>query len=573
MGCLAPGRRRPGRGRLAAHAVEHLRLRTCAAAVLDRACSTAPDERGPYLRALAALRLSGPDLAELVATRPADDRAEAVRIAWRLGGRPALPSLAPFLEDSAGLVRVAVLDALGESGEAAAIHAALQALTGDSSVAVRAAAIRILARAEPDARLTGLRLAMDDPDPDVRASALDTLGPGSTAEGGQLLHRALAEPDPRVWQAAVRQVASSSERDPALAWSALRRAGSSQRVELLRLLERTAPERLGLLAHAHARDADASDRTLAIELAARAGDRHSTALAVESLQDPDPVVRRAAAAALCVLRSPSAIPALARALLDPSTDVRLEAVRALGLVDDDEVPAILIPALTDPESRVAELAGEALVRAGSATVARQLTQALSAPDLRRPARRLLERMGARATPFLIEAVVEGDPETRAEAGELLAALRRPADVAPQLAALDPDERLRAVEVLGAMGGPEAAEAMLPALTDPDHRVRVRAIVLLGDAGDERVAEALRRTLRTDPSHEAAAAAAQALRRLGVLPVLDESERPDEGGEGPEDAPGPRAEVRRQLSPFGGWRPPGAAVAFRECGGTVGGGKG
>jgi len=242
----------------------------------------------------------------------------------------------------------------------------------------------------------------------------------------------------------------------------------------------------------------------------------------------------AAAAALCVLRSPSAIPALARALLDPSTDVRLEAVRALGLVDDDEVPAILIPALTDPESRVAELAGEALVRSGSATVARQLTQALSAPDLRRPARRLLERMGARATPFLVEAVVEGDPETRAEAGELLAALRRPADVAPQLAALDPDERLRAVEVLGAMGGPEAAEALLPALADPDHRVRVRAIVLLGDAGDERVADALRRTLRTDPSHEAAAAAAQALRRLGALPVLDEPERPGEGGEGPPD---------------------------------------
>jgi serine/threonine-protein kinase len=256
---------------------------------------------------------------------------------------------------------------------------------------------------------------------------------------------------------------------------------------------------------------------LAVQLAVRAATPESTAAVVSALEDPDPAVRRIAASAMSSLRSPSAVHALSRSLSDPRADIRVEAVRALGLIDDDAVPSTLITALKDPEVRVREAAVEALVRWRSPSVARRLAEALSSPDLRRAAGDVLERMGQVAVEPLVDLVTSGDPEGRAAAGGLLSRIAGPGRFLGDLGSTNPDTRLRAVEVLGAIGGRIAAESLLQTLTDPEVRVRVRAASLLGSIGDSSALPALKRVFLSDPVVEVAVAAEAALHALGSSP--------------------------------------------------------
>jgi HEAT repeat protein len=235
---------------------------------------------------------------------------------------------------------------------------------------------------------------------------------------------------------------------------------------------------------------------------------------VAALGDPDPAVRRTAAAAMSTLRSPAAVGALARTLSDPQVDVRVEAVRALGVIDDDGVPPVLIAALKDPEVRVRDMAAEALTRWHSPAVARQLAGSISSPDLRRPAGDVLLRMGHAAVEPLVEVATGDDADAAAAAGALLDRLAGAGTFAAGLSSIDPRERLRAVQVLGVIGGNMAADAILGALNDPDVGVRARAAVLLGTLGDPRAIKPLRRMFLSDPVGEVASAAGEALRVLG-----------------------------------------------------------
>jgi HEAT repeat protein len=204
-------------------------------------------------------------------------------------------------------------------------------------------------------------------------------------------------------------------------------------------------------------------------------------------------------------------------LSDPQPEVRVEAVRALGLIDDDGVLAALIASLKDPEARVRDMAGEALMRWRSPGVARRLADALSSPDLRRPAGDLLERMGQAAVAPLVHVVIRGDAPTSAVAASLIDRITGPHSFVAGLSAMDPEHRLRSVEVLGAIGGPTSSEALLTALSDPDQRVRIRSVALLGRLGDPRAIEPLKQTFLSDPVVEVAAAAEAALRELGSGP--------------------------------------------------------
>jgi HEAT repeat protein len=220
---------------------------------------------------------------------------------------------------------------------------------------------------------------------------------------------------------------------------------------------------------------------------------------------------------MSTLRTPAAVGVLTRSLSDPQVDVRVEAVRALGMIDDDGVPPVLIQALKDPELRVREMAADALTRWQAPAVARQLASVLSSPDLRRPAGDVLARIGQTAVRPLVEVATGDDVEAAAAAGSLLERIAGPSAFTAGLASIDPEERLDAVRVLGAMGGPVAADALLGALTDPDVRVRARAAVLLGGTGELRAVKPLRRMFLSDPVAEAAAAAEAALRLLGSVP--------------------------------------------------------
>jgi HEAT repeat protein len=507
-------------GVLAAAVAEELRIQEAALPLLRRACSLPPEARGPFVSALTSLSLGAEKLASLVKNVNRGYRQDAVRLCWQLGGREVLPFLRPLIEDTAGSVRMAVLEVFGESGDPAGLPVALEVLKDDSSAVVRATAVHVLARADPERRLAALAQALADPDPDVRATAVETLPHNIAGEAADLLHRALEDQDQRVWRAAFPHLIAVPERDLSTLWTAIRESGAAKREELVRAVERLDRERLALLALDNVRSADRADRSLAIEIAARAGTAECTAVVVTALEDPDPLVRRTAATAIPVLRTPAAVPALARTLSDPQAEVRVEAVRALGLIDDDGVLDPLVSALKDPEVRVRDMASEALTRWRSPAVARRLATALASPDLRRATGDVLERMGEAAVEPLVDALIQGDPDTAAAAGALLERIAGPQRFVAGLSSMDPEERLRSVYVLGAIGGPNASEALLTTLTDPDQRVRVQSVSLLGRLGDPRAVDALRRTFRRDPVMEVAETAERALRQLEGLPSGD-----------------------------------------------------
>jgi HEAT repeat protein len=498
---------------LAAQVAEAAGLDEAAADLLARGATEARDARGPFARALASLSLAPAELVGLVTRLDGRVRADAVRMLWQVGGRSLLPALRPLLEDASATVRVAALEVFGHSGDELTIEVAQRVLERDSSPVVRATAISVIGRAGLDQRSTSLAQALADPDPDVRATAVEVLPAGMGRHAADLLLEALSDRDERVWQAAIRHLASVPDRDRALVWQAIERAPATRREHLVAALERASVERLALLALDHLGSPDAAERTLAIALAGRAGTPECVLGIVTALQDPAPTVRRTAASALHSLHSPESIDGLSRALSDPDVEVRVEAVRALSVIDDDSVLDPLIMALKDPEMRVREVASEALVRWRSPAVARRLAVALTNPSLRRPAGEVLGRMGSSAVDPLVEILVGDDPELAATVGALLDNLVGADAFLARLGAMDPVERLRAVEALGAMGGERGVDGLIRALSDPVESIRVRAVTLLGEIEDERVFEAVKQAFLSDPVQEVVSAAEQALRLL------------------------------------------------------------
>jgi HEAT repeat protein len=505
---------------LGARVAETFGLTELGTELVERAAELPPEARGPFVGALSSFSMEPAAMAGLVRTVDVTRRQEAIRLVWQVGGRPLLPHLREVLSDSSGPVRIAVLEVFGESGDPSALEVAHTVLEMDSSPAVRAKAIHVMGRAGLEQRVASLAQALSDPDPDVRATAVEILPQGMGRHAAQLLLKALSDHDERVWQGAIRHLVTLPEKDLPILWSALKQSPARQREGLITTLERTSVDRLALLALEHVDSPDYAERILAVELAGRAGTPECQRAALEALQDPAPPVRRAAATSLIGTQNPAAVPGLGRSLTDPDPEVRVEAVRALGMIDDDDVIPFLISGLKDPEPRVRAQASDALIRWSSPTVARRLAEVLSSPDLRRPAAELLARMGGAAVEPLLDVLIQGDAELRPTIGQLLSKIAGPDHFLDRLAAMDREKRLRAVEALGAIGGPRAVDGLMRALTDPDQRIRIRAVRHLGEIGDQRALEAVKRTFLGDPVSEVVAAAEEALQRLQPDPRND-----------------------------------------------------
>jgi HEAT repeat protein len=500
---------------LACAVAEQVPIPALAEPILRAALAASSDDRGPYLRALAPFASHPEHLIGAIRVLGPAERADAVRMVWRLGGRPGVLALEELRDDPAGPVRIAVLEALEEAAHPSAVELAADLLRRDSSPDVRRAAVRLVGGAGDADRADALRTALADPDADVRAAAVETLGAEAAGQFVPLLLAALRDQDERVWRAAVERLASIGDDELPSVWDAIRDLGAERRDAVLDAMDDRHPHRLAELALENVRSPESEERILAVTLAARAGTPESEAAVLEALSDPDPDVRRTAAGQVATLRDPTAIPALARTLADPKAEVRIEAVRALGAVDDDTVPEILIDALKDPEIRVRELAADALARRRSPAVAQRLCAALSSPDLRRPAGDVLQRMGSAAVDPLIDVVMTADADAARAAGLLIERIAGVGRFAAALSSTLPEYRLRAVRVLGTIGGTEAGDALLAALADPDVRVRAAAAGLLGELGERRAVSALRRTFVSDPVLEVAEAAERSLTRLGA----------------------------------------------------------
>ncbi|MGA5201309.1 fumarate reductase/succinate dehydrogenase flavoprotein subunit [Streptomyces variegatus] len=292
---------------------------------------------------------------------------------------PELAALQPYLTDTAPAVRreaVAVLTETLPPGTGTALASALR----DTAAEVRAAAAASLRElvetlpAEPDLR-DGLAAALAEPDPVVRAAALDVLRALRLGDAA-LFAGSLSDSDIAVRIEAVRALVSVDA-----AGELARAAGTDPsrevRVALAKGLATVSAERPADHAQAGGGptagaieaaltglldDPDALVRAAAYGALGTTGcPAPLTARAVTALSEPAWQVRAGAATALSVAGPDVAVPALAKALADPNADVRKAAVLALTRHrSTEEARAALATATTDSDADVRAYAGRAL---------------------------------------------------------------------------------------------------------------------------------------------------------------------------------------------------------------------
>ncbi|MFJ3618827.1 fumarate reductase/succinate dehydrogenase flavoprotein subunit [Streptomyces iakyrus] len=292
---------------------------------------------------------------------------------------PELDALQPYLTDPAAAVRreaVAVLTETLPPGTGTALATALR----DAHAEVRTAAAASLRElvetlpAEPDLR-DGLAAALAEPDPVVRAAALDVLRALRLGDA-RLFADSLADSDIGVRIEAVRALVSVDAAGE-LARAAVGEPSREVRVAIAKGLATVSAERpardtpaaddpaggaveaalTGLLD-----DPDALVRAAAYGALGTTGcPAPLTARAVAALTEPAWQVRAGAATALSVADPDVAVPALAKALADSNADVRKAAVLALTRHRaTEEARAALATATTDSDADVRAYAGRAL---------------------------------------------------------------------------------------------------------------------------------------------------------------------------------------------------------------------
>jgi len=409
---------------------------------------------------------------------------------------------------------MAVLEVMGESGDPSCVDVARFVLDTDQSPLLRAAAVRVIARTSIDASPAMTR-AMADLDAVVRATAVEELTVGLGREADPFLLQGLSDADEQVRRAAMNHLASREDNDHEFVWSALRQCRPEERNELGSVFSHSNPAALTELALVHYGSPDHEERVLALELAGWSGSQACLEASIQSLQDPVPAVRAAAASALGRLRDTSAVRALGNAIGDSFPEVRVEAVRALGVIDDEAVLGFLVAALQDADPGVRTVASEVLTQWSSPAVAKRLAGVLAVPNLRGAATDLLRKIGPSSQELLIDVLLHGTAEVVPIVGGLLGEVVGVARLAERLGSTEADARLRAVEAIGAIGGPDAVGPLIGVLSDPDERIRLRATQLLATLGDPRGADAIVAAVLNDPVPEVVAAAEGALYRLGA----------------------------------------------------------
>jgi succinate dehydrogenase/fumarate reductase flavoprotein subunit/HEAT repeat protein len=292
---------------------------------------------------------------------------------------PELAALQPYLSDPVPAVRreaVAVLTETLPPGTGSALAAALR----DTAAEVRAtaaASLRELVETlppEPELR-DGLAAALAEPDPVVRAAALDVLRALRLGDA-DLFADALADSDTAVRIEAVRALVSV-DAAAELARAAVTDPSREVRVAIAKGLATVGAERLADdLSSNGAPAADAIATALtgllddpdALVRAAAYGALGTTGCpapltgrAVAALSEQAWQVRAGAATALSVIDPEVAVPALAKALADANADVRKAAVLALTRHRAaEEARAALATATSDSDADVRAYAARAL---------------------------------------------------------------------------------------------------------------------------------------------------------------------------------------------------------------------
>lgn len=236
-----------------------------------------------------------------------------------------------------------------------------------------------------------------------------------------------------------------------------------------------------------------------------------------ALESDDPRTRASAARQLGLARPLGVWNELLAALDDPDPAVGLAAADALGRINDPAaIPGLLI-AVEHPSQSIRLGAARALGMLGvEAAVEPLRAMLLQGEGLEvSVAGEALGRIGGpEATDALVKALA--DPQPTARWHVAMAALERMGDpaVAPLAAKLDSPAahvRRNAAQALGWIGSPLATQALTNALSeDRDVMVRGQAAWALGEIGDPAARRALERAQLRDPAVEVQTAAEWAL---------------------------------------------------------------
>jgi HEAT repeat protein len=223
---------------------------------------------------------------------------------------------------------------------------------------VRAATLAVLAKLPPDpATDAAIDGALDDPNEDVRRSAIEAIAASADERAVQRLRRVRVDPSAALRVELARSLSATPEESsykilrelvddgaPAVRASAL--ATLLQRGEARGMRVFLERWRKGVVDLRGERRAEAISARLAIVLEVSA----------------DEESRKAAVAGIAAMRAPAYEKRLLPALRDPSPGVRIDTIRALASSDDPDVRSRIAELLEDPIAEVREAARRAPLR-------------------------------------------------------------------------------------------------------------------------------------------------------------------------------------------------------------------
>ena len=468
--------------------------------------------------ALVATLRDAQGLPEVVDSWAADPDAERRADAVRLSSLVHPENIEPTeraLADSSATVRLAAIEACGEEVDGELVESLLRLVAADSSPVARRRAVLAFRRSPLPRRLGAADVALQSPDRDVRMAATELLTDG-TGEEASALARFLRDPDQEVAAAAVRTLSARATGETlVMLWTALGSVEPAVRERMLDVLatfDRTSLARLA--DHALASPVD-SDRAVGLAVLARLDRDAALPRIIDSLQDPSPDVRVEALSALQARPSTTAVDAVGGRLRDPDVRVRALAAAVLDSTPDDRVIPYLVEAASDADEDVRTAARQAVLSRRSASVARTLIGSLTAPAHRRAASELLADMSEESRELLLTAVGTADEDARRAIGETLAAAEAGDWLIEQLEDRGTQRRRDAVMALGAMGSVASVPALIKRLKDPDAGVRRLVARVLGELGDARAEEPMKRAFVSDPDMDVVAEIEPALRLLAA----------------------------------------------------------
>ena len=437
-----------------------------------------------------AVRESAPreasrSLVRCVAGAHVDEQAALCRLLGFLRDPTAVPTLTALL-DSGPVVSAAAAAALAEVGDSAE-GALAEALRASSSARRAACLPRVSVRRASTADVVA---CLDDPEGNVRALACEALARIGDPSAAPPLFAVLADPNPRVVQAAVAAIQSlgsaETERLTLLAAGAEDRA---VRREALRIVGYFAYRSALPLLLSSLASTDERTRDGAIAALTLMDDTEARQALVAQAKSGAPRARACAMRAIGnAARFDGALEALRSGSADDDAWVRYYAVQALGKMRAIEATDELRAALDDPAPHVRIAAVEAFAHLDDSSAFDALVAAAGSAetDLRRAAL-LGFGLSARreAIPILLESTRSNDPATRLVAVSALARFDDD-EVVPVLAARarDADEGVAstALTLLAVRTSLAATEALIGLLDIEPFEARIRQALSMASSG-------------------------------------------------------------------------------------------